>query len=169
MTAGGKTKDGKHRLNNGSLVTVRGFTKRGDIIVDHGWVIDREFGHLSHGYVTTSHAGQGITVDKVFVSISSESFPATYDRTAYVALTRGREQAQVYTDDRNDLLRAVHRADTPLSATELSESPQQIPPSPPLPVQRPGFRRGHSVFGGRDNSHQQGIEPMNDRGMDHAG
>jgi conjugative relaxase-like TrwC/TraI family protein len=169
ITAGGKTKDGKHRLNNGSLVTVQGFTKHGDIVIDHGWVIDREFGHMTHGYVTTSHAGQGVTVDKVFVGISSESFPATYDRTAYVALTRGREQALIFTDDRNDLLRAVHRADTPLSATELSESPQQIPPSPPLTVQRPGFRRGHSVFGGRDNLHQQGIEPMNDRGMDHAG
>ncbi len=67
VTAGGKTKDGKHRLSNGSLLTVQGFTKRGDIIVDHGWVIDRDFGHLTHGYVVTSHASQGVTVDKVFV------------------------------------------------------------------------------------------------------
>jgi len=66
ITAGGKTKDGNHRLSNGSLMTVAGFTKRGDIIVDHGWVIDRHFGHLSHGYVVTSHASQGVTVDKVF-------------------------------------------------------------------------------------------------------
>ena len=51
ITAGGKTKDGKHRLSNGSLLSVEGFTKRGDIIVDHGWVIDRDFGHLTHGYV----------------------------------------------------------------------------------------------------------------------
>jgi hypothetical protein len=36
-----------------------GFTRRGDIIVDHGWVIDRDFGHLTHGYVLTSHASQG--------------------------------------------------------------------------------------------------------------
>ena len=89
ITAGGKTKDGKHRLSNGSLLTVQGFTKRGDIIVDHGWVIDRDFGHLTHGYVVTSHASQGVTVDKVFVGMSSESFPATYQRTAYVAVTRG--------------------------------------------------------------------------------
>ena len=47
VTAGGKTKDGKHRLSNGSLLSVQGFTKRGDIIVDHGWVIDRDFGHLT--------------------------------------------------------------------------------------------------------------------------
>ncbi len=70
VTARGKTKDGKHQLSNGSLLNVQGFTKRGDIIVDHGWVIAREFGHLTHGYVVTSHASQGATVDKVFIGIS---------------------------------------------------------------------------------------------------
>ena len=145
LTAGGKTKDGKHRLSNGSLMTVEGFTKRGDLIVDHGWVIDRDFGHLSHGYVVTSHASQGVTVDKVFVGVSSESFPATYQRTAYVALTRGREQAQIYTDDRNELLKAVSRKDEPLSATELSESPQENPPLSARLMKRLKFARGFSV------------------------
>ena len=114
VTAGGKTKDGKHRLSNGSLLTVQGFTKRGDIIVDHGWVIDRDFGHLTHGYVVTSHASQGVTVDKVFIGMSSESFPATYQRTAYVAVTRGKEQAQIFTDDKEELLKAISRPDDPV-------------------------------------------------------
>jgi conjugative relaxase-like TrwC/TraI family protein len=73
ITAGGKTKDGKHRLSNGSLLSVQGFSKRGDIIVDHGWVIDQDFGHLAHGYVVTSHASQGVTVDKVFCKRRSNS------------------------------------------------------------------------------------------------
>jgi len=127
VTAGGKTKDGKHRLSNGSLLNVQGFTARGDIIVDHGWVIARDFGHLAHGYVVTSHASQGVTVDKVFIGMSSESFPATYQRTAYVAVTRGREQAQIFTDDRAELLKAVERPDDPLSATELAESAKHTP------------------------------------------
>ncbi|HVX13339.1 MAG TPA: MobF family relaxase [Pirellulales bacterium] len=122
ITAGGKTKDGKHRLANGAILTVEGFTKRGDLIVDHGWIIDRDFGHLTHGYVTTSHASQGDTVDKVFVAISSESLPATNQRTAYVALTRGKEQAVIFTDDREALLKAVSKSDDPLSATQLDES-----------------------------------------------
>jgi predicted transcriptional regulator len=122
ITAGGKTKDGKHRLSNGTLLTVEGFTKRGDIIVDGGWVIDRDFGHLTHGYVLTSHASQGDTVDKVFVAIGSQSLSATNQRTGYVALTRGREEAVLFTDDRKELLRAISRPDEPLSATELAES-----------------------------------------------
>lgn len=122
MTAGGKTKDGKHRLSNGSLMTIQGFTKQGDLIVDHGWVVDRNFGHVAHGYAVTSHASQGVTVDKVFVALASESVPATNQRTAYVALTRGKEQAQIFTDDRNELLRAMSRSDDPVSASELVDA-----------------------------------------------
>jgi hypothetical protein len=70
----------------------------------------------------TSHASQGVTVDKVFVGLSSQSFSATDQRTAYVAVTRGREQAQIFTDDRKELLRVVSRTDEPISATELAGS-----------------------------------------------
>ena len=103
-------------------MTVEGFTKRGDIIVDHGWVIDRDFGHLTHGYVVTSHASQGVTVDKVFVGMSSESFPATNQRTAYVAVTRGKEQAQIFTDDKEELL----RGDEPAGRPDVGNEPCRI-------------------------------------------
>jgi len=126
VTAGGKTKDG-HRLSNGSLLTIQGFTRGGGIVVDHGWVIDRDFGHLAYGYATTSHSSQGVTVDKVFVGISSESLPATSQRTAYVALTRAKEQALILTDDCKELFKAFGRTDDPLSAMEISEDMQQQP------------------------------------------
>jgi conjugative relaxase-like TrwC/TraI family protein len=119
-TAGGKTKDGR-KFSNGSLFTVQGFNGRGDIIVDGGRLIDKDFGHLTHGYVVTSHFSQGATVDKVFAGISSQSFPATNERTAYVAWTRGKEMVQVFTDDRKALLKAISRPDEPLLATELAE------------------------------------------------
>lgn len=127
LTAGGKTKDGKHRLNNGSLFTIEGFTKRGDLIVDHGWVIDRDFGHLTHGYAVTSHASQGVTVHKVLIGISGDSFRATTQRSAYVSVTRGREQALIFTNDKEELLKSMNRPDDPLSATTLAASAKQKP------------------------------------------
>ena len=153
ITAGGKTKDGKHRLSNGSLMTVRGFTRNGDIIVDHGWVIDRRFGHVTHGYVVTSHASQGMTVDKVFVGLSSESLPATNQRTAYVAVTRGKEQAQIFTDDRYELLRAMKRLDNPMSATELAGKPAEKPSPRRHKGKRLAVTRG---FGSRNIGMQPG-------------
>jgi conjugative relaxase-like TrwC/TraI family protein len=158
ITAGGKTKDGK-KLSNGSLFTVQGFNRRGDILVDGGRVIDRDFGHVTHGYFLTSHASEGDTVDKVFAAISSQSLPATNERTTYVTLTRGREQVVVFTDDRKELLKAMSRPDDPVSATELADSAQQTPTLLDR-LKKLALTRSQSVAG----RHSAG-----DRGLDHAG
>jgi conjugative relaxase-like TrwC/TraI family protein len=169
ITAGGKTKDGKHRLSNGSLFTVEGFTKRGDIIVNDGWVIDRDFGHLAHGYCTTSHVSQGVTVHKVFVGISSQSLPATGQRTAYVAVTRGREQAVIFTDDRKELLKAFSRPDDTMSATDLAE-PAQDKPTLRDRMKRLAFARGLGVFASRTGAPQPDLSKNTalQREADHA-
>ena len=122
-------------------------------------VIDRDFGHLTHGYVLTSHASQGDTVDKVFAGISSESLAATNQRTAYVALTRGKEQVLVFTDDRKELLKAMERPDDPLSATELSESGRK-PSNLMDRLKTLAFMRGVT---------EPERESTHDRGLDHTG
>ncbi len=128
VTANGKTKDGRHKLRNGALYTVRGFSPQGDPVVDKGWVIAKDWGHLSLGYAVTSEASQGRTVDKVFIGLSGESFAAANARRFYVPVTRGREQAVVFTDDKEALLAAVRRADQPPSATDLAADRRQTPP-----------------------------------------
>jgi conjugative relaxase-like TrwC/TraI family protein len=167
ITAGGKTKDGKHRLDNGCLFTVEGINKRGDIIVNGGWVIDRDYGHLTHGYVLTSHASQGDTVDKVFVAIASESLPATNQRTAYVAATRGREQVQVFTDDKTALLKAISRADDPLSATELAESTNHKPTVRDRIAKTLGLARRQAAVAMQKHGLGNGRKSTLDRDMDH--
>jgi AAA domain/TrwC relaxase len=160
VTAGGTMKDGK-RFSNGSLFTVEGFTKRGDIIVGKGRVIDRDFGHLTHGYVVTSHASQGVTVDKVFIGMSSESLPATTERTGYVAITRGREQAQIFTDDKKELLRAMSRPDDPLSAIQLSEAAKEKPGGRNGMMKHLGLGRSAASvppIAARDNIAQRGMD-----------
>jgi conjugative relaxase-like TrwC/TraI family protein len=166
ITAGGKTKEGEHRLNNGSLFTVQGFNRHGDMIVDGGWVIDREFGHLTHGYVVTSHASEGATVDREFVGMASDSFPATNQRSAYVAWTRGREQVLVYTDDRQELLKAICRPDEPLTATELAESANGKLPSRNGHGNTMAAVRQQAAMLAR-NLHQQGTVSRAQRELDH--
>ncbi len=128
VTAGGKTRDGKHRLDTGDLLTVARFTPRGDLVDARGWVVGREFGHLAHGYVVTSHASQGKTVDKVFVAQSAASLPATNARQFYVSVSRGREQAVVFTDDKAALRDAVRRPDEPPSATAVADAARRTTP-----------------------------------------
>jgi hypothetical protein len=137
VTANHRTKDGKHRLDNSSLYTVQGFTPRGDVVVDHGWVIGTSGGvRLAHGYAVTSHASQGKTVDKVFIGLSSQSLPATTQRSLYVSVTRGREQAVIFTDDKKELASIARKSDEPLSAVDLARS-----------------RRGRSPFRQRLDKH----------------
>ena len=59
ITKNGSTANGKNKLLNGSLHTVAGFNLRGDIRLDNGQVVAKDFGHLAHGYCATSHASQG--------------------------------------------------------------------------------------------------------------
>ncbi len=119
ITANGKTADGRHRLNNGALFTVKGFTPDGNIVVDKGWVIGKDFGHVAFGYVVTSHAAQGKTVDKVIIGQSQQSLPASDRQQLYVSVSRGKEQAVIFTDDKQALREAVRRDHENLTASEV--------------------------------------------------
>jgi conjugative relaxase-like TrwC/TraI family protein len=106
--------DGKrHRLANGSTVTVGGVDAAGRVrLADGATLLSREF---VHGYACTSHASQGTTVDAVFMTdpISLEGL--------YVSATRGREKIRVFTGDKASLLDAARlRSEDRMSATEFS-------------------------------------------------
>ena len=170
VTTGGTTKDGKHRLSTGTLLTLHGFNRRGDLVVDHGWVIDKDWGHIAHGYAMTSHASQGATVDKVFVGISSQSLPATDQRTAYVALTRGREKAVLFTNDRAELLKAVNREDDPMSATDLNGSAEDDAKRRNGQKNEQALARGLGMLGQQRNPHAPAMENQSrgDTGPEHG-
>lgn len=119
ITGNGTTADGCHRLNNGDLFTVKGFTPEGGLLLHNGWLVAPGFGRLAHGAVVTSHASQGKTVDRVFIGQSAESFAASSCEQFYVSVSRGRERATIFTDDKAELLCAVSRGEERLSATEL--------------------------------------------------
>jgi conjugative relaxase-like TrwC/TraI family protein len=119
ITNNGFTLDRRHRLNNGALYRVRGFDDAGNIVLGNGWTVAKDFGHLAHGYVVTSHASQGKTVDRVFVGQSSESGPASSMEQFYVRCSRGRDSVTVYCDDKEALREAVGQSDDRVTATEL--------------------------------------------------
>ncbi|MFO0958263.1 MAG: MobF family relaxase [Isosphaeraceae bacterium] len=133
FTSNGKTKDGKHKINNGAIYPMKGFTKDEDIVLENGWVVAKDFGHLTHGYVTTSHASQGKTVDRVLIAMGHESRPAMGAEQFYVSVSRGRDQATIYSDlSPVELREAIQKADPRKSATELL----RLAPVPVKPKRR---------------------------------
>lgn len=121
ITGNGKANDGKH-LFNGSLFNVTGFDDNGNIKLSNGSTIAKDYGHFALGYVVTSHASQGKTVDKVIISQSSMSFRASSKEQFYVSVSRGRKAVSIYTDDKADLLNAVKQTNERKSARELTRT-----------------------------------------------
>lgn len=118
ITGNGKTNGGVH-LFNGTIYSVEGFERSGDIRLSNGSSISKDFGHFGLGYVMTSHSSQGKTVDKVIISQSSNSFRASSQEQLYVSISRGREAVSVYTDNKKELLQAVSQSNERQTANEL--------------------------------------------------
>ena len=93
-----------------------------DIRLSNGFVIPKNYGGISNGFVVTSHASQGKTVDVALVALGSESFAAATREQAYVSISRGREAVRIYTDDKTAMMDAVQGSAARLSATELMQA-----------------------------------------------
>lgn len=69
-----------------------------------------QFRHLDHGYAVTSYSAQGKTMDRVLVNAeTTETDMLLNQRMAYVAMSRARFDARVYTDSAADLGGALNR------------------------------------------------------------
>lgn len=105
--------DGKERrLANGTAIIVRGLDDKGRLVLADGAVLRGR--QVVHGYAMTSHAAQGLTVDKVFLA------GAASREGLYVSATRGRESVRVFVPDREAFLDGAGlRSENRLSATEF--------------------------------------------------
>jgi conjugative relaxase-like TrwC/TraI family protein len=81
----------------------------------------RQFRHLDHGYAVTSHSSQGLTFDRVLVNVDTrQSAQLVNDRMAYVAISRARHDAQIYTDSAQNLRDTLNRSTNKESALEAT-------------------------------------------------
>ncbi len=94
-----------------------------------------KYRHIDHGYAVTSHSSQGQTVDRVLVNADArESELLLNDRMGYVAISRAREDAIIYTDSTRTLREALDRRvdkEMALEATKHSEDYTRQPSNEP--------------------------------------
>jgi hypothetical protein len=100
-----------------------------------------EHPHLDHGYAVTSHSSQGQTADRVLVHVDTEQAgeKLVNRRLASVSISRGRYDAQLYTNDKTYLTEQLSRDVSHRSAMEPGRAqqpaPQKIEPSAPSQAQ----------------------------------
>jgi ATP-dependent exoDNAse (exonuclease V) alpha subunit len=64
--------------------------------------------HLRHGYVQTAHAAQGRTAERVMIHADSRATNLVDQKMLYVAVSRAKTSAAIYTDDRVRLVSAIN-------------------------------------------------------------
>ena len=117
------------QLRNNTVYRVKGFEKNRNIRLTNGTVLDKNFGYLDYGYARTSHASQGLTVDKVIVAQSKSSLPATSKEQAYVSYSRARKAISIYTDDQKQLVEAVQKNRVNLFASDIAPAKSRRSPT----------------------------------------
>lgn len=75
--------------------------------------------HVDHAYATTVHSSQGLTSDRVLIDAHAESRTTAKD-VYYVAISRARFEARVFTNDRGKLPAAIARENIKSAAHDLA-------------------------------------------------
>ena len=98
----------------------------------------RENPHLDYGYAVTSHGSQGQTADRVLVNVDTEQAgeKLVNRRLAYVAVSRGRYDAQIYTNDKTQLVEGLGRDVSHRTATQARREPEAPTKREPLVQER---------------------------------
>jgi ATP-dependent exoDNAse (exonuclease V) alpha subunit len=112
---------------NRELGTIERITNEGDLAIrtDAGRNVQfniREHPHLDYGYAVTSHSSQGQTADRALIHVDTEKGEQLVNaRMAYVSVSRGRYDAQIYTNDKSELGRDLSRDVSQRTATKSQE------------------------------------------------
>ncbi|MGB7561652.1 MAG: AAA family ATPase, partial [Candidatus Acidiferrales bacterium] len=122
----------EQHVANRELGTIEKIGARGNLQIrlDSGRAVTfniRENPHLDHGYAVTSHSSQGQTADRLLIHVDTERTgeKLVNRRFAYVAVSRGRYDAQIYTNDKSDLAEQLARDTSHRSAMEPDRLQQQ--------------------------------------------
>ena len=79
--------------------------------------------HFDHGYAVTSHSAQGLTADRVLINADTGITPELLSfRFAYVAVSRARFDAEIFTNDVADLCKKLSTEIGKSSAIDFSRS-----------------------------------------------
>jgi ATP-dependent exoDNAse (exonuclease V) alpha subunit len=143
------------RIANREFGTIKAIDQSGNMAIrlDSGRQLQidpQRHPHLDHGYAVTSYSGQGQTADRVLIHVDTD-LPAKdliNNRMAYVAVSRGASDAQIFTNDRSRLAEALGRDVSHESAHKVEKAAshvQQDVAQSTQPARTPGVEVGMGV------------------------
>ncbi len=86
-------------LRSNSVVTVNAFNPRGDIVVDGMRILNRNFGHFEHDYVTTHYGLKGRRADSIGFIAEAGEYAKAEAKDVVAAGEASKKSFQVFADD----------------------------------------------------------------------
>jgi ATP-dependent exoDNAse (exonuclease V) alpha subunit len=121
------------RVANRELGTIESIEEDGRrrLKMDGGRTVEldpRKHPHLDHGYAMTSHSSQGQTADRALIHVDTElgTKDLLNSRMAYVSVSRGRYDAQIYTNNAATLGQELSRDVSHFPAIQQGPVAQKI-------------------------------------------
>jgi ATP-dependent exoDNAse (exonuclease V) alpha subunit len=137
------------KIANRELGTIETIDERGNVEIKLDSGREARFNleenrHLDYGYAVTSHSSQGATADRVLIHIDSEAAHEQLinSRLAYVAVSRARYDAQIYTNDAGSLGKLLSREVSHAAAVGAQDSG---PAAEHSQAQQPGQDQGQAM------------------------
>ena len=102
----------------------------------------QRFPHLDHGYAVTSYSSQGQTAERVLIHVDTGlgARDLLNNRMAYVSVSRGQWDAQIFTNDKDKLSQVLSHDVSHQSAYKpeqaIASMQQKIAPSPAHEVEQ---------------------------------
>jgi conjugative relaxase-like TrwC/TraI family protein len=125
------------KVANRELGTIQGIDSDGrlNLKMDDGRAVELDPNkqlHLDYGYAVTSHSSQGQTADRVLIHVDTElaAKDLLNSRMAYVAVSRGANDAQIFTDDVSALGKVLSRDVSHAAAIQQASVSQAIEQQP---------------------------------------
>jgi conjugative relaxase-like TrwC/TraI family protein len=133
----------------GTIVSI-GDEKRIGLKMEDGRQVEMDANrhpHLDHGYAVTSHSSQGQTAERVLVHVDTElgAKDLLNNRMAYVAISRGAHDAQLFTNDREKLPLALGHDVSHQSAHAPEIAPSKSVQQDIAPKQEHNYEHGISL------------------------
>jgi len=109
-------------VKNGQTGIVNEISSDGKVTVEmdketRTFNVRSQYNYIDYGYAVTAYKSQGQTVDRVLYSADTKT--VNYNQ-AYVAITRGRHDMQLYTNSKEDLVEGMKQEQTKTSTLDYN-------------------------------------------------
>jgi len=139
------TRNQRGHINNNDLATLKGITEKHAVFeLDKGKTVTLTLNggsirHLDHGWASTAHALQGLTVPNAMAIMPSHESPLTTLSNLYVGASRHVERLAIITDNTSRLIKTL---ETDLAAklekvSYVTDRPEPKPEPKPKPQLEP--------------------------------